>query len=92
MEAFQVPAVRVPTPVIPVYDPVSRALPRVPEVMLFALVVSVVADGARPEMSDAAGCAHAGAAEAEPVPVWLRNSLVVVVLPASFAKVLVALE
>ena len=92
MLAFQVPAVRVPTPVIPVYDPDNREVPRVPEVMLLALVVSVVAEAAKPEMSDAAGCAHTGAADADPVPVWLRNSLVVVVLPASLDNVLVALE
>jgi hypothetical protein len=33
---------------------------------------------------------HAGAAEAAPVPVWVKKFLVVVVLPASFDSVLVA--
>jgi hypothetical protein len=41
--------------------------------MFDALVVSVVADGANPVMSVAAGCAHDGAKPAVPVPVWLRN-------------------
>ncbi len=43
--------------------------------MLDAFVVSVVAEAAR--------AVHVGAAEAEPVPVWVRYLTVVVVLPAS---------
>ncbi|NBS71405.1 hypothetical protein EBT31_21210, partial [bacterium] len=48
------PAVSVPTPVMPVYEPDIRALGKVPEEMLAALVVSVVADAARPETAPAA--------------------------------------
>ena len=46
---FQVPAVSVPTPVMPVYDPDIRPVPNVPLVMLEAFVASVVADAANPE-------------------------------------------
>ena len=49
--AFHVPAVTVPTPVIPVYDPDKRPVGSVPDVMLEASVVSVVAEGAKPEMA-----------------------------------------
>jgi hypothetical protein len=48
---------------------VVRALSKVPELMLDALVVSVVAEAAKPVISEAAGCSHTGAAEAEPLPV-----------------------
>ena len=89
---FQVPAARVPTPVIPVYDPLRRATGSVPDVMFAALVVSVVADGAKPETSAAAIVPHEGAAEAAPVPVCTKKVLVVVVLPASLAIVFVAEE
>jgi hypothetical protein len=51
---FQVPAASVPTPVIPVYEPFKRPVGNVPLVMLAALVVSVVAEAARPETAAAA--------------------------------------
>jgi hypothetical protein len=42
--AFQVPAVSVPTPVIPVYEPVMYAEPTVPEVIWLPLIaIGVVA-------------------------------------------------
>jgi hypothetical protein len=43
------PADNVPTPVIPVYEPLSRAEGKVPEPMFEAFVVSVVADAANPD-------------------------------------------
>lgn len=49
MLAFHVPAVSVPTPVTPVYEPFKRPVGKVPLVMFDALVVSVVADGANPD-------------------------------------------
>ena len=52
--AFHVPTVSVPTPVIPVYEPLSRPVGNVPEVMFVAFVVSMVADGARPDTALAA--------------------------------------
>jgi hypothetical protein len=70
----------------------KRAFGSVPLVILEAFVVSVVADGARPVISDAAGCPHSGAAEAEPLPVCCKNFLVVVVLPANLETVFVADE
>jgi hypothetical protein len=42
------PALNVPTPVIPVYEPDKRPEGKVPEEILAALVVSVVADVANP--------------------------------------------
>jgi hypothetical protein len=56
--------------------------------MFAALVVSVVAEAAKPDTSVAAIVPHAGAAEAAPVPVWVKKALVVDVLPASLASVL----
>jgi hypothetical protein len=61
--------------------------------MFVASVVSVVAEGAKPETSAAAIVPHEGAAETPPpAPVCTKNVLVVVVLPANLAKVLVADE
>jgi hypothetical protein len=54
IDAFQVPVTRVPTAVMPVYPPLSLPDGSVPEVMLVAFVVSVVADAAKPETCPAA--------------------------------------
>ena len=62
-----------------------------PLVIFDALVVSVVADVAKPVMSLAAGCAHDGAKPAVPLPVWLRNFLVVVMLAVTLSNVVVVL-
>ena len=59
--------------------------------MFDALVVSVVADGANPVMSVAAGCSHDGAKPAVQVPVWLRNFLVTVVFAETLSNVVVVL-
>ena len=59
--------------------------------MFDALVVSVVADGDKPVMSLAAGCAHDGAKPAVPLPVWLRNFLVTVVFAETLSNVVVVL-
>ena len=45
--------------------PGSRAEASVPDAILLAFVVSVVAEGASPEISVAAGCAWAGTPEVE---------------------------
>ena len=47
--AFHVPAVSVPTPVMPVYEPVRRPEGNVPVVILVAFVASMVADADRPD-------------------------------------------
>ena len=60
--------------------------------MLAALVVSVVAEGANPDTSAEEMVPHAGAAEAAPVPVCVRKTLVAEILPGSLAKVLAAEE
>ena len=49
VDAFHVPEVRVPTPVIFAYDPINLADGSVPLVMFAAFVVSVVAEAARPD-------------------------------------------
>jgi hypothetical protein len=62
-----------PEPVLVVTPVPPRATASVPELMLVALVVSVVAEAARPEISDADGWAD----ETLPsVPICVRNLLV----------------
>ncbi len=63
----------------------------VPPVMatLLAFWLAIVP---RPLMSPEEIASQEGAAESDPVPVWFRNFLVVVVLPDSFAKALVEPE
>jgi hypothetical protein len=59
--------------------------------MFVASVVSVVAEGAKPETSAAEIVPHEGAADTPPpAPVCTKNVLEAVVLPASLASVLVA--
>lgn len=52
--AFHVPAVSVPTPVMPVYEPVRRPEGNVPVVILVAFVASMVADATKPDTADEA--------------------------------------
>ena len=71
-------------------EAVVLALFNVPDVILSALVVSVVAEAAKPVISEAAGWSQDGTPAVVPLPVWFKNFLVVVVLPANLAKVLAA--
>lgn len=47
--AFHTPAANVPTPVMPVYEPLMRPVGSVPDEILDASVVSVVAEAASPD-------------------------------------------
>jgi hypothetical protein len=71
-------------------EAVVRALAKVPLEMLEAFVVSVVAEAAKPVISPAAGWSQDGTPAIVPLPVWFKNFLVVVVLPANLASVLAA--
>jgi hypothetical protein len=71
-EPDHVPVVIVPTPVMPVYEPDRRADGNVPEVMLLAFVVSVVADAAKPVINDD------GILPAERVPTEVKLDVTIV--------------